>query len=159
MKLLEQIKSFCEQSALHDPSKADAFREVIAQINTLMQPETMDFQWPVPDGWRVETMDGREVKQLTRFEGVYFEMVGVVDRETFTRTWRIKGTHNEDARPSDYDLILRRIQPKTRTVWVVMDYIKDNNMLRSFWYSSPGEALIHHNIKESDLVKVTIELP
>lgn len=163
---LEQLKSFCEecinstrQQVPYDTGFINAYREVIAQINTLLQPEsdTMPFQFPVPDGWRVVTRVGMDIMKLTDFvtkNGKGY--AGVLNGHL--KTWYSDGQHYSD-KPSDYDLVLRRIQPKTRTVWVVKKHIKNQYTLTGAWYNSSICAATVDNIDESNLIPVTIKLP
>jgi hypothetical protein len=131
---------------------------VIDKINSLSKPETKPFEFPIPEGWRAETKNGKEVEQLTEFKGTEgFRYAGVTGRRIVT--WTADGKNLNNNIDTDYDLILVREEPKTRTVWLDKSGIKNNSSEFGLWFDSIDDALGYEHLEESKLIPVTIELP
>jgi hypothetical protein len=153
---LQQLKEFCEQSISQTKNTHTliAFERVIEKINSLSQPETRLFEFPIPEGWRAKTKCGKEVTQLVEFkEAKPFQIAGVVEGEIMT--WKADGVYSM-INTGSLDLILVREEPKTKTVWVVKEQLM-GNYVTGYWYDSIDRAN-DDGWKEPDLIPVNVPL-
>lgn len=105
------------------------------------------------EGWRSGlvpcTADGREVKQLTLFEGnrIVYPLVGVIDSDLCS--WTLLG-RNLQWCAGNKDL---RLRPKTEKRWVIV-FICDRTKLEraDVWQREPPKL-------ETEIARVEIEVP
>jgi len=93
-------------------------QQILEKIDQLSEPEpdTIPFEWPLPDGYEVVTRDGRKVTQLVKFDCTKKALIGgVLDGDLFT--WYENGSYNNSGE-SIVDLSLRKIAPEMVTVWL-----------------------------------------
>jgi len=88
---------------------------IVSQLSE-PEPETIPFEWPVPEGYEVFTRDGRKVTQLVKFDCTKKALIGgVLDGDLFT--WYENGVYNNSGE-SIIHIFLRKIAPEMVTVWL-----------------------------------------